>query len=235
MRHGLRGMLSRASDLASLVFAGNAGKAWGALSYRVHSDSISVGLRRDLSVRFTSPSASLPLTVRPLAATDDLSSLHPEPGITSDEAFFRLTQRRLLRSGLHTCYVAIAPDGKLCYMQWVIPASENERLRGFFGNLYPLIGRDEALLEGAYTPTAFRGKGIMGAAMAQVAERAAEFGARWVITFVDQQNAASIKGCLRAGFTPYLRRHEKFRLFYRQVKFDPLMPPAAVQLPSEKT
>jgi len=173
--------------------------------------------------------------VRPLAATDDLSSLHPEPGITSDEAFFRLTQRRLLRSGLHTCYVAIAPDGKLCYMQWVIPASENERLRGFFGNLYPLIGRDEALLEGAYTPMAFRGKGIMGAAMAQVAERAAEFGARWVITFVDQQNAASIKGCLRAGFTPYLRRHEKFRLFYRQVTFDPLMPPAAVQLPSEKT
>jgi RimJ/RimL family protein N-acetyltransferase len=60
----------------------------------------------------------------------------------------------------------------------------------------------------------------MGAAMAQVAERAAELGARWVITFVDEQNEASVKGCLRAGFVPYLRRRESFRLFYRRVSFD---------------
>jgi len=109
-------------------------------------------------------------------------------------------------------------------MQWVIPAADNDRLRGFFGNLYPVLGRDEALLEGAYTPEAYRGKGIMGAAMAQVAERASEVGARWVITFVDEQNAASFKGCVRAGFTPYLKRHEKFRLFYRKVMFSALLP-----------
>jgi hypothetical protein len=62
----------------------------------------------------------------------------------------------------------------------------------------------------------------MGAAMSQVAEKAADFGARWVITFVDERNAASVKGCVRAGFSPYLRRHEKFRWFYRQIQFEPI-------------
>jgi RimJ/RimL family protein N-acetyltransferase len=219
-----RGLLSRIRDIGRLVASGNAGKAWWAITYRAHSDSTSIGLRRDLTIPFTGPKAKIPLTVRALARTDDLSALDPAPGLSADEAFWRLGQRRLLQSGLKTCYVAIAPEGKPCYMQWVIPASENERLRAFFGNLYPVLAPDEALLEGAYTPEAYRGKGIMGAAMAEVAERGAQYGARWVITFVDQSNEASFKGCIKAGFKPYLKRQEKFRWFRRQIIFTPLQP-----------
>jgi GNAT superfamily N-acetyltransferase len=220
----MRGLLARARDIGRLVLAGNTSKAWWAIAYRAYSDSTSIGLRRDLTVPFTGPKAKIPISVRPLATTDDLSVLESEPGISPDEAFWRLGQRRLLRSGLQTCYVAIAPEGKPCYMQWVIPAAENDRLRAVFGNLYPVLGPNEALLEGAYTPEAYRGKGIMGAAMAEVAQQGAEHGARWVITFVDQQNAASLKGCLRAGFAPYLKRYEKFRFFHRQVEFEPIQP-----------
>ena len=221
----MRRHASRFMDMGRLIRSGNAAKAWWALAYRVYSDSTSLGLRRDLSRPFTGPTAKIPITVRPLAPTDDLSALEPVPGLTADERFSRLAQLRLLRSGLEVCHVALAPDGKPCYMQWVIPPSEKARLRSIFGNLYPVLGGDEALLEGAYTFSAFRGKGIMGAAMAQVAERAAEFGVRWVITFVDQQNEASTKGCIRAGFVPYLRRREQFRLFSRRVTFD-LIPQA---------
>jgi GNAT superfamily N-acetyltransferase len=207
--------------------AGNVAKAWWAVAYRMYSDSTSVGMRRDLTIPFTGPSAKIPITVRALAAGDDLSALDPAPGLDPDERLWRLAQLRLLRSRLGICYVAVAPEGKPCYMQWVMPSSENARLRAFFGNLYPRLGPAEALLEGAYTPDAYRGKGIMGAAMTQVAERAADAGARWVITFVDEQNQGSVKGCLRAGFAPYLRRRERFRLFYRRVTFDPIQAPAA--------
>jgi GNAT superfamily N-acetyltransferase len=223
----LRGFALRALDIVRLVLAGNAAKAWWAVFYRVYSDSTSLGLRRDLAIPFTGPAAKIPITVRPLATTDDLSALDPAPGLNADERLWRLAQLRLLRSGLPVCHVAIAPDGKPCYMQWVIPSAENARLRAVFGNLYPSLASDEALLEGAYTPEAYRGKGIMGAAMTQVAERAAEFGARWVITFVEETNQASLKGCIRAGFAPYLRRRERFRLFYRRVTFD-LLPPSRV-------
>jgi hypothetical protein len=220
----IRGLVSRISDLGSLLLGGNAAKAWWAFSYRVYSNSSSIGLRRDLTVAFTPAVAKIPLIVRPLSPADDLSSLDPVPGISSDEAFWRLSQRRLLRSGLQTCYVAVAPDGKPCYMQWVVPASENQRLKAIAGNLYPVLQPTEALLEGAFTPEAFRGLGIMGAAMALVAQRAADHGARWVITFVDEHNTASFKGCVRAGFSPYLRRRERFRLFHRSVSFEPIDP-----------
>jgi GNAT superfamily N-acetyltransferase len=223
-RDALRRVLSRVQDLGQLLRGGRVSKAWTVIAGRLYSNSTSVGLRRDLTIPFAGAEAKIPITVRPLADTDDLSSLDPEPGLPADAAYSRLVQRRLLRSGLRTCYVAIVPDGKLCYMQWAIPSAENDRVRTVFGNLYPVLGPDEALLEGAYTPDSYRGKGIMGAAMAQVAERAADFGARWVITFVDEANPASFKGCIRAGFAPYLKRRERFRLFYRQVRFEPMEP-----------
>jgi hypothetical protein len=220
----MRGILSRARDIGRLVLGGNVAKAWWAITYRAHSDSVSIGLRRDLSVPFSGPKAKIPFQVRPLSPTDDLSALDPAPGLSPDEAYWRLGQRRLLKSGLQTCYVAVAAEGKPCYMQWVIPASENERVKAVFGNLYPVLQPHEALLEGAYTPEAYRGKGIMGAAMAEVAQRAAGHGARWVITFVDEHNEASFKGCVRAGFAPYLKRHERFRWFRRDVQFIPIDP-----------
>jgi GNAT superfamily N-acetyltransferase len=232
-RH-MRGILSRIRDIQRLVASGNASKAWWAITYRAHSDSVSIGLRRDLSIPFVGPKAKIPIAVRPLAPDDDLSALEPAAGLAADEAFWRMGQRRLLESGLQTCYVAIAPEGKPCYMQWVITASQNERVKEFFGNLYPVLAPNEALLEGAYTPEEYRGKGIMGAAMAEVALRAADHGARWVITFVDQQNEASFKGCIRAGFTPYLQREEKFRWFRRQVVFRP-MPEAGPQISIAKS
>jgi RimJ/RimL family protein N-acetyltransferase len=105
-------------------------------------------------------------------------------------------------------------------MQWLIPAADNGALQTYFGNLYPTLQPDEALLEGAYTPEAYRGQGIMSAAMARIAQQASEWGARWVITFVDERNEASLRGCLRAGFMPYNRRRERFRLFHRRVVFE---------------
>jgi hypothetical protein len=221
----MRGLFWRIRDLLRLVRTGHAGKAWGAVSYRIYSDSTSVGMRRDMTLSCPAPAAKIPIAVRPLAPSDDLSALDPEePGLSADEASWRLGQRRLLESGISTCYVAIAPNGKVCYMQWLIPPSENERLRVFFGNLYPVLGPDEALLEGAFTPESFRGQGIMGAAMSLFSQRATNFGARWVVTFVDEQNPASVKGCVKAGFAPYVRRHETFRLFRRSVSFAPLAP-----------
>jgi hypothetical protein len=215
-----QGLWSRVRDVMRLILSGNLRKALWAIQYRMHSASTSLGLRRDLTVPFTAPSAKIPFVVRPLSPSDDLSTLDPgQPGISSEEMFWRLAQQRLLHSGLQTCYVAIGPDGKPCFMQWVILSSGNERLRSTFGNLYPPLATDEALLEGAFTPDTSRGLGVMSAAMAQIAGRAAQGGARWVITFVDENNVASVKGCLRAGFTPYVKRFERFWLFRRRVTF----------------
>ena len=219
--------LARVWDLLRLMFTGRVRKMWRAVTYRLYSNSASVGLRRDLRAPCLVPAAKRPVQVRPLTPDDDLAWLDVrEPGLSDDQVYARLGQTRLLRSDIRTCHVAVDPDGRACYMQWLILSSQNDRVRAFFGNLYPPLAPDEALLEGAYTPEPYRGQGIMAAAMAQIAERADQFGARWVITFVDEDNAASLKGCARAGFVPYLRRDEQFRLFQRRVSFTPVSLPA---------
>ena len=224
----MAGGLARARDLLRLVFTGRGRRVWSAVTYLLYSDSASVGLRRDLRAPCLAPAAQRPFQVRPLTPDDQLAWLDPsEPGLSDQQVYARLGQARLLRSGIQTCHVAVEPDGTACYMQWLILSNQNDQVRAFFGNLYPRLAPDEALLEGAYTPEAYRGQGIMAAAMAQIAERADQFGARWVVTFVDEGNAASLKGCARAGFVPYLRRHERFRLFRRYVSFTPVSPAAS--------
>ncbi len=47
----------------------------------------------------------------------------------------------------------------------------------------------------------------MSAAMALIAERATDIGARHVLTFVGDINIASLKGCQRAGFNPRMLHH----------------------------
>lgn len=196
---------------------------WRAARDRLYSSSTSLGLRRDLTVDFPIPAARLPIAVRPLTPHDDLSCLEVErPDLTDTQVYERLGQRRIMRSGLQTCYVAVGPDGKPCFLEWLIGAEENERVRAFFGNLYPRLAADEALMEGAFTPDQYRGQGIMASAVAQIALHAAQSGVRWVITFVQEGYVPALKGCTRAGFRPYTRRVETYRLFRRRVAFKPL-------------
>lgn len=235
----MSGFLARVRDLLHLVLSGRMRRMWRALTSRFYSDSASLGLRRDLAIAFPEPPAKRPVQVRPLAPSDELSWLDVhEPGLSGDQVYARLGQLRLLHAAIATCHVALDPDGQPCYMQWLIPAKENDRVRAFFGNLYPHLAPDEALLEGAYTPEAYRGQGIMACAMAQIAERARPLGVRWVITFVDETSVPSLKGCAKAGFLPYVRRFESFRLFRRRISFVPIImkeAPAAGPLAEEQT
>nr|WP_246603325.1 GNAT family N-acetyltransferase [Falsiroseomonas tokyonensis] len=87
--------------------------------------------------------------------------------------------------------------------------SQNAKIQSFFpAQWFPVLQENEALLENAYTPVAYRGNGIMSAAMALIAERAVDLGCRYVITFVERDNVPSLRGCRKSGFSPYLVRTE---------------------------
>jgi hypothetical protein len=177
------------------------------------------------------PSAKIELVVRPLEPSDDLSPLDMDTKLRGKAALTGRYERRLIASGLPTCWVAIAPDGKPCYLQWLITADQNDRIRRLWGNAFPRLGPDEALLEAAYTPEAYRGLGIMASAMSRIAEHAQESGARYVITFVAGDNVPSLKGCKRAGFEPYVQRELAWRMGIRFVRYTSL--PAGFRFPYE--
>lgn len=175
----------------------------GRLHLGLRNESTRYGLRRDLAQPFPAPSAKIPITVRPLTEAD-LSTLLAIDDTTSPEDRYEIACRQALAAKrIEGAYVAVDErNGRPCYVQWLFGAADNDfvrRLRGF-----PQLAADEALLEGAYTPASHRGLGIMPAAMGLIAEKAAAFGARYVITFVDQNNIPSLKGCQRCGFSPDL-------------------------------
>src|ERR1041384_6220473 len=205
-------VLPKIRDAARMLACGHWRRLVRAARLRLHSDYICIGLRRDARIPFSPPAAAIPIIVRPLSPADDLSILDIDaPGLSGEVAYTRLGVRRLLQSGISTCFVAIGPDGKPCHMQWLITAKENPKLRAEFGDLFPALEPDQAMIEGAYTPEAYQRLGVMAEATARVASHAPALGARWVIGFTEERNHPSLKAAKRAGFRPYLRRVESWR------------------------
>lgn len=195
----------------------------------LYATRLTLGLQRDLAAPCPTPTAKIPIEVRPLRETD-LPHLFPEDrGALSRKERVELAARRFhLRAGIPTCYVALdRRTDTPCYMQWLMGASHNRVIQDTFPpRWFPELAPDEALLENAYTPAAYRGQGIMSCAMALIAERAVEIGARRVITFVENTNVPSLRGCTRAGFEPHLARIERRALLdtIRLRRFEPYDP-----------
>lgn len=187
------------------------------------SEQAATGLRRDLTVPHEAPRAMVDLVVRPIRDEDLPHLLETDRAdLTTEERRDRLFRQRILDGGFGTCYVAVDPDGVATYMQWLCTPVDNDAVQRHFKGAFPVLREDEVLLEGAFTPEAARGKRIMSAAMSMIAEKGLDTGARTAITFVGDVNAASLKGCARAGFTPYLRRTRRWRLFRQTIEFGQL-------------
>jgi hypothetical protein len=193
-----------------------------AVRHRLYSDDESIGFRRDRTQHVEPPKAKIPIRMRPLEERDIPAVLDEDPStMTPDERWEQVTRRRFLDSGIGVPHVAADADDEACYVQWLMGARDNVGLQRYFGGSFPILGPDEALVEGAYTPKRSRGLGIMSVGTYLLAEAAEKIGARYVHTFVGRDNIPSLKGCLRAGFVPHVVRRQTWRAFHRQTSFTP--------------
>jgi hypothetical protein len=195
------------------------------VAHRVYSPTTrSVVLRRNLAKALDAPLAKIPIRVREATAADR-AQIRTLIGELSGSD--RSTRERFLALRIGTCYVAVDDQEQVCYMQWLV-GPEHNRLLSAHTKL-PRLQEGESLLENAFTPAAFRGRGIMSCAMAQIAERARELPARSVITVVSEENIPSLKGCLRAGFEPYMLKLDGWLALRHLVRYTDL--PAGYALP----
>jgi RimJ/RimL family protein N-acetyltransferase len=171
-----------------------------------HASLTRYGLRRDLTRPLDKPKARIAITVRRLGERDLLPLFTLGERASLDDRLEVAWRRAFIARGAQRGYVAVdARNDTPCYVQWLFGADDNEFVQHVGG--FPVLQPHQALLENAYTPLAYRGLGIMSEAMASIAEHATSIGAREVLTFVDQHNIASLKGCRRAGFNPALLHH----------------------------
>ena len=178
----------------------------GRFKLGLHAEFTRYGMCRDLALPFTNLNAKIPIAVRPLQDAD-FGSLFSLQGCSDPtEALQVARQKAFVAKGPRAGFVAVDQrSGTPCHVQWLFGPVDNEFLKRVGG--FPLLQPQQALLENVFTPLKYRGWGIMSAAMGLIAERAADIGAQEVLAFVDQNNIASLKGCQRAGFYPYLLHH----------------------------
>lgn len=206
-----------------------------ALRRKVWSEADAVGLGRDLRAEHTTPRAAVPITVRPMTPADAPAILEAGATLTPEENWDRRSRRLLLEAGIGRPYVAVTADDEPCYVQWLFGTRDNDDVQRFFDGIFPVLEPGQALLEGAFTPTAHRGKKIMSEGMSLIAERAVDVDAHHVLTFVGTDNPASLKGCARAGFADEIVRRIEMRLGRQRVTFRPVTAadaPAAPQVGS---
>jgi GNAT superfamily N-acetyltransferase len=190
------------------------------ISFRIFSDTYSIGLQLDLTIKFDIPEAQIPLTIRPLRQNDIPKIFDfKNPSLFEHDKLNLVVRLEHIHANIPTCYVAVTNDDTPVFIEWLMGHTENKRIQAFFNEIFPLLSPDEMLLENAFTLPEFRGKGIMASAVARIAELGKTSGARRVITFIEQTNIASLKASKRAGFHPYVVRHEKWFLFHRTLTF----------------
>ena len=185
----------------------------GRLRLGLYRKSARYGLRRDLAFPFERPQAKIPLAVRRASASDVDAVLRLDDPRNNELDRLQVAWRRALAAkNMKGCFVAVDQrDNTPCYIHWIFGAGDNSFLQQYGG--LPVLAPHQALMEDAYTPPNYRGLGIMSAAMAEIAEQGAALGASEVITFVDMDNIASLKGCQRAGFNPHLLHHRSQMAF----------------------
>jgi GNAT superfamily N-acetyltransferase len=175
-------------------------------------------------VPISRPTAKIPLTVRCLENRDvewlfSAAATGPDPR----ERWEAAIRQAFIEKGAKRGYVAVDErNGMPCYVQWLFGADDNEFVQRIKG--LPVLQPHQGLVENVYTLPSHRGLGIMSAAMALIAERAADFGANEVLVFVGTDNIASLRGCQRAGFNTFTLHHSTRTLFgtVRSDTFTPL-------------
>jgi hypothetical protein len=206
-----------------LLRTGRPGSILPIIRHKFWSDTTSFGLCRDLTVPFPAPEAAIPLQVRAATERDiEFITRTDEPGVDPEELDERRDRRREYDAGIRSNYVAVTGNDEPCYFQSVFTYSQRDVVRQVFGKSFPELQPGQVMLEGALTPTAFRGKRIMPAAMARITDLVTNDETKEAITFVDFDNIPSLKGCVRSGYVPYCYRKNRWRFFRQSATFDPI-------------
>ncbi|MCK7590486.1 hypothetical protein M0G43_07880 [Subsaxibacter sp. CAU 1640] len=127
-----------------------------------------------------------------------------------------------IKQNIPHCYTGVTVDNIPCFRTWFMKSEQNEQIQNYFGDLFPLLKEDEALIEGVFTNPKFRGQKIMPYVIDKISKQEHFNGINKVMAFVKISNVPSLKGFRQAGFSPFIIRHEKWRFFKRTIIFEPL-------------
>ena len=217
----------RVRQVARHAVRGDRAKVQDDVRRWISSDAESFGFRRDYAVPHAPPEESVPnLRIAPLDKTL-ARKLFDEPTLDGQDQLYLERRKAIWSQGFSGGYVAVDPDGRPAYLQFYIPFAELDMVRSYWGGLFPDYGSDTLLVEGAWVPPEFRGRGLMAQGMyltSMAAKEANSEQVRYATTYVDAGNRGARVGCEAAGFALFQRRTERWRLGRQSFVFENMAP-----------
>ena len=205
----LKALLHRLKLVFILIINGNLKPIFEGVFTRLYSNTNFIGL--EVTPEHLKKSVSkLDISIRPFEDSD-INSLKEE-----------LRHRRLVNEKIPHCYVATTNNGVTIYRQWMFKYPQNDRLVDYFGPIFPKLKKGEAIIEGVFTHPDYRGLRIMPHAIYEILTQEHYKFLTRAITFVQDNNTASLKGFHRLGFEPYIVRKEQWLFFKRKISFIPI-------------
>ncbi len=185
----------------------------------IRSDTVSAQMRRDFSVPFEPKPAEVALTAVPL--DDDLARKLFDVDVSPQDRVYLERRRSFWETGFDGGFVAVTDDGDPAYLQWLIPNRQHDLVTDYFGPLFPDLGPDGLVVEGAWVPPAYRKKKVMGEGLSLVSEAAAaHFGAASATCFPEAGNKGAVRGSQAGGYVIEGRRIDSWRMARRSVHFE---------------
>jgi L-amino acid N-acyltransferase YncA len=211
--------LTRASRRARSLGASGVARA---LTRRLGSEVTYLGLRCDLTALPAQLPAAIELTLttlEPAGFSAFKAAMENPPSGELGELHLR---QRLCDGGVRTLYAASSPGKGVVYTQWCVGPQDQHLIDAVLPDHFVRLDAGEVLLEGAYTFAHARRAGVMGDAMWRLLDEARRGGAHTAYTYVEQHNAASLRGCAAVGFLADHERRERWRLGRWSATFGPL-------------
>ena len=132
---------------------------------KIYSEKILFALELDIISELKEPKSLIEISIRPFRRDDAVHFKDDKENISLIEQ-------------LPQCYVAVTKQGIPCFRQWLINSSHNNQISKFWGESYPKLKNDEALLESGFTIPKYRGLGVMPLALYKISIKAKEEGIR---------------------------------------------------------
>ncbi len=184
---------------------------------------ITYGVARDVSKPWhLHESPPFKLSLRSIDAEGIPDFLRIDKKLDAEGTAERAKRFSLLRTDIHTCYIAVDENSRPCHIHWLIDFSQNKKLAECFHGGFPALEKNEMLLEGGFTVEEYRGKKIMTWAMDVLAKKARDMGSARVIGFIRVENIPSLKASQAAGYKPYCIRIDTWKFFRRKITFSPI-------------
>lgn len=194
------------------------------LQKRIHSETLRVGIRKDLTATEDASSAAAEPKIRVASMADIEAVLDPARGSATDanELWQRLLRRHVAETvGPSRCYVADSGDLGPSFMQFLFFPEDNDVVQSEFPDLGPPVKPGEAMVDYLYVAPDARSLPFVTACLLQVAAEARRRGAKSVITYTPAGNKAALLSSHLAGYRPFAMRRSRYRFFRRSVTYEP--------------